>query len=38
LIIPGLGAMTGDSERQVAEAKGRVLAIQNEYGRRCDGS
>ena len=23
LIIPGLGAMTGDSEREVAEAKGR---------------
>ena len=35
LIIPGLGAVTGDSERQVAEAKGRVLAIQNEYGSRC---
>ena len=38
LIIPGVGAMTGDSEREVAEAKGRVLAIQNEYGSRCDGS
>ena len=36
LIIPGLGAMTGDSEIQVAEAKGRVLAIQNEYGSRCN--
>lgn len=35
LIIPGLGAVTGDSEREVAEAKGRVLAIQNEYGSRC---
>ena len=35
LIIPGLGAVTGDSEVQVAEAKGRVLAIQNEYGSRC---
>lgn len=35
LVIPGLGAVTGDSERQVAEAKGRVLAIQNEYGSRC---
>lgn len=35
LIIPGLGAVTGDSEIQVAEAKGRVLAIQNEYGSRC---
>ena len=38
LIIPGLGAMTGDSELEVAEAKGRVLAIQNEYGERCDDS
>ena len=38
LIIPGLGAATGDSERQVAEAKGRVLAIQNEYGSRCEAS
>lgn len=38
LIIPGLGAATGDSERQVAETKGRVLAIQNEYGSRCEGS
>jgi hypothetical protein len=35
LIIPGLGAVTGDSEREVAEAKGRVLAIQNEFGTRC---
>ncbi len=35
LIIPGVGAVTGDSEREVAEAKGRVLAIQNEYGSRC---
>jgi hypothetical protein len=36
LIIPGLGAVTGDSEREVAEAKGRVLAIQNEFGSRCE--
>lgn len=35
LIIPGTGALTGDSEKEVAEAKGRVLAIQNEYGSRC---
>lgn len=35
LIIPGTGAITGDSEKEVAEAKGRVLAIQNEYGSRC---
>jgi len=37
LLIPGFGALTGDSEREVAEAKGRVIAIQNEYGDRCDG-
>lgn len=35
LLLPGIGAATGDSEREVAEAKGRVLAIQNEYGSRC---
>ncbi len=38
LIIPGIGAATGDQEERVAEAKGRELAIQNEYGSRCDGS
>ena len=37
LIIPGTGALTGDSEKEVAEAKGRVLAIQNEYGS-CRGN
>ncbi len=36
LLLPGIGAATGDSEREVAEAKGRVLAIQNEYGSRCE--
>lgn len=36
LIIPGFGAITGDSEREVAEAKGRVLVIQNEFGQRCE--
>ena len=35
LIIPGTGAITGDSEKELAEAKGRILAIQNEYGSRC---
>ena len=38
LLVPGLGAVAGDSEREVAEAKGRVLAIQNEYGSRCGSS
>lgn len=36
LLIPGFGAITGDSEREVAEAKGRVLPIQAEYGTRCE--
>ncbi len=36
LLLPGVGALTGDSEREVAEAKGRVLAIQNEYSSRCE--
>ena len=35
LLIPGAGVVTGDSEREVAEAKGRVFAIQNEVSRRC---
>jgi hypothetical protein len=35
LIIPGTGAITGDSEKELAEAKGRILAIQNEYGSHC---
>lgn len=36
LLLPGVGALTGDSEREVAEAKGRVIAIQNEYNSRCN--
>ncbi len=35
LLIPGLGALTPDSEEEVAESKGRVLAIQNEMLSRC---
>ena len=35
ILVFGAGALTGDSEREVAEAKGRVVAIQNEYGSRC---
>ena len=35
LIIPGIGALTPDKELEVAQAKGRVLAIQNEYAERC---
>ena len=36
LLLPGIGAMTADSEKEVAEAKGRVTAIQNEYAARCE--
>lgn len=35
LLIPGLGAVTPDSEEAVAESKGRILAIQDEMLRRC---
>ena len=35
LIIPGLGALTGDVEVDLAQAKGRQVAIANEIGRRC---
>lgn len=35
MIVLGAGVLTGDSEYEVAETKGRIIAIQNEYGTRC---
>ena len=35
ILLPGLGAATGDSEVQIAQAKGRLIAMQDEYGQRC---
>ena len=35
LIIPGLGAATGDSEDEIAQSKGRMIVMQDEYSTRC---
>lgn len=35
LVIPGLGAVTGDHEDEVAQGKGMVLALENEIAERC---
>mgnify|MGYP001287879816 CR=1 FL=1 len=35
LIIPGLGALTGDQEEEIAQSKGRIIVMQDEYGTKC---
>ena len=35
LLIPGLGALTGDREEDIAQAKGRLIAMSGEYNSRC---
>ena len=35
LIIPGVGAATGDSEELIAQSKGRLVVMQDEYVLRC---
>lgn len=35
LVLPGLGAATGDHETEVAQSKGRVVAIEREIATRC---
>jgi len=35
LIIPGVGAATGDSEELIAQSKGRLVVMQDEYVIRC---
>ena len=35
LILPGLGAATGDSEDEIAQSKGRMIVMQDEYSIRC---
>ena len=37
LVLPGLGAATGDHETEVAESKGRVIAIESALATRCGG-
>lgn len=36
LIIPGLGALTGDQEEAIAQSKGRLVVMQDEYTMRCN--
>lgn len=35
LIIPGAGAVTSDHEDEVAQSKGRVIALEGEIVARC---
>jgi hypothetical protein len=35
LIIPGVGALTGDQEEAIAQSKGRLVVMQDEFGTRC---
>ncbi len=35
LIIPGLGAATGDHETQIGRLKGALIALNAEANRRC---
>lgn len=35
LILPGVGAATGDSEELIAQSKGRLVVMQDEYVSRC---
>ena len=35
LVIPGLGALTGDVETDIANVKGALVAIRNEMTKRC---
>ena len=35
LILPGLGAATGDSEDKIAQSKGRMIVLQDAYSTRC---
>ena len=35
LIIPGIGALTGDNEEEIGQSKGRILVMQDVYSERC---
>ena len=35
LLIPGFGALTGDQENEIAQSKGRMVVMQDEYSTRC---
>ncbi|MDG2107393.1 MAG: hypothetical protein P8J74_01910 [Woeseiaceae bacterium] len=35
LIIPGFGALTEDQEDEIAQSKGKIIAMQDEFTTRC---
>ncbi len=35
ILIPGVGALTGDHEVAIAESKGKIVVMQDEYATRC---
>jgi len=35
LLIPGIGALTGDQEEAIAQSKGRMVVMQDEYATKC---
>lgn len=35
LIIPRIGALTDNQEDEIAQSKGKIIAMQDEFTRRC---
>ena len=35
ILIPGVGALTGDQEDAIAQSKGKMVVMQDEYANRC---
>ena len=35
ILLPGFGALTGDNESEIAQSKGRIIAMREEYAERC---
>ena len=35
LLIPGFGALTDDQEDEIAQSKGKIIVMQDEYTMRC---
>ncbi len=35
LVIPGVGALTSDQEDEIAQSKGKIVVMQDEYSIRC---
>lgn len=35
ILIPGVGALTGDQEDAIAQSKGKMVVMQDEFANRC---